>query len=89
MLRSQTDIENLAIHATDGPIGLVKDLYFDDDAWAIRYLVVDAGSWLISRKVLISPISFQKPNWDDKTLPVLLTQDQVKNSPDFDSDKPV
>lgn len=89
MLRSKKDIENLAINATDGEIGLVKDLYFDDDAWAIRYLVVDAGSWLMSRKVLISPISFQQPNWDAGTLPVSLTKDQVKNSPDFDSEKPV
>lgn len=89
MLRSQTDIEKLEIHATDGPIGLVKDLYFDDDAWAIRYLVVDTGSWLMSRKVLISPIAFQQPDWINGTLPVSLTQEQVKHSPDFDSEKPV
>ena len=89
MLRRIKDIENFAIIATDGPIGHVKDFYFDDDAWAIRYLVVDAGSWLSSRKVLISPISLRHLNWQGGTLPVSITKEQVKNSPNFDTDKPV
>ena len=53
MLRSMKDLENFTISATDGEIGHLKDFYFDDDAWVVRYLVVDAGSWLSSRKVLI------------------------------------
>ena len=51
MLRSIKELENYAISATDGQIGHVKVFYFDDDAWVVRYLVVDAGSWLSSRKV--------------------------------------
>jgi len=89
MLRSIKDIENYTISATDGPIGLVKDFYFDDDAWVIRYLVIDAGSWLSSRKVLISPISLHHPKWEEGTLPVSITKEQVKNSPNFDTNKPV
>jgi len=41
--------------ASDGEIGQVKDFYFDDQNWVMRYLVVDTGSWLSGRKVLISP----------------------------------
>lgn len=89
MLRSLNDLENYAIGATDGPIGYVKDLYFDDENWVIRYLVVDTGSWLLSRKVLITPMSIHHANWDDQVLPVTLTREQVKNSPDIDTDKPV
>jgi hypothetical protein len=89
MLRSTKDLDNFAIGATDGPIGQVKDFYFDDDAWAIRYLVVETGSWLNSRQVLISPMSLQPPHWADRVLPVSITQAQVKNSPDIDTDKPV
>jgi hypothetical protein len=48
MLRSMSDLEDYAIGATDGPIGHVKDLFFDDDAWIIRYLVVETGAWLSS-----------------------------------------
>jgi len=61
----------------------VKDFHFDDEAWAIRYLVVDAGSWLSSRKVLISPIAAGKPDWDNEQLPVSLAREQVKQSPDI------
>ncbi|MEP7303296.1 MAG: PRC-barrel domain-containing protein [Caldimonas sp.] len=57
MLRSAKDLEGFAVGATDGVIGHVKDLNFDDEAWVVRYLVVDAGGWLSSRKVLISPIA--------------------------------
>ncbi|MEP7312502.1 MAG: PRC-barrel domain-containing protein [Pseudomonadota bacterium] len=89
MLRSLKDLENYAIRATDGVIGHVKDFYFDDEAWAIRYLVVDTGSWLSSRKVLISPIAIGDPDWTNKVLPVSITMEQVKNSPDIDTDKPV
>ena len=89
MLRNTKDLENYAISATDGPIGHVKDFYFDDDAWVIRYFMVDAGSWLSSRKVLISPISVHRPDWLERTLPVSITKEQVRNSPDIDTDKPV
>jgi uncharacterized protein YrrD len=49
MLRSMKDLEQFAIGATDGEIGQVKDLCFDDDAWVVRYLVVETGSWFDSR----------------------------------------
>jgi hypothetical protein len=55
----------------------------------VRYFVVDAGSWLLSRQVLISPLAVDVPNWEKKVLPVSLTKDQVKNSPGIDTDKPV
>ena len=44
MLHNTKDLKNLAIQATDGEIGKVKDLYFDDDAWVLRYFVVETGS---------------------------------------------
>lgn len=44
MLRSMNNLEDYAIRATDGTIGHVKDFYFDDQAWVIRYLVVDTNT---------------------------------------------
>lgn len=89
MLRNLDDINNAAISATDGQIGHVKDFYFDDDAWAVRYFVVETGSWLNTRRVLVSPIAVMPPNWQDRSLPVKLTMEQVRNSPSIDTDKPV
>lgn len=89
MLRNLQDLEDYAIRATDGDIGHVKDFYIDDQAWVIRYFVVETGSWLSSRKVLVSPISVSTPDWQEKFLPVSITREQVRSSPDIDTDKPV
>jgi sporulation protein YlmC with PRC-barrel domain len=89
MLRNVTDLRGYAIRATDGVIGKVDDLYFDDEDWAIRYLVVDTGGWLSDRKVLVSPIAIGHPDWMGQLLPVSLTKAQVKASPDIDTQKPV
>jgi len=89
MLRSMKDLENYAIRATDGIIGHVKDFYFDDGTWVVRYLVVETESWLSSRKVLISPMAIGHPDWTGRALPVSITKEQVKNSPDIDTEKPV
>ncbi|HWU76211.1 MAG TPA: PRC-barrel domain-containing protein, partial [Rhodanobacter sp.] len=83
------DLESYVIRATDGDLGHVKDFYFDDQAWVIRYLVVDTGNWLSNRKVLISPIAVDRPDWGGKVLPVSITKEQVRNSPGIDTDKPV
>src|SRR5277367_6000696 len=89
MLRSLKDMEHYSIGATDGIIGQVKDFYFDDDAWVIRYLIVETDASLSGRKVLISPITIGQPNWSEKIFPVSITRAQVRNSPDIDTDKPV
>lgn len=77
------------LHATDGDIGSIADLYFDDERWTVRYLVVDTGGWLTGRKVLISPRAIGEIDWDAKALPVKLTKSQVERSPDVDTRKPV
>jgi sporulation protein YlmC with PRC-barrel domain len=89
MLRNLKELHDYAIGATDGVIGHVKDLYFDDQSWVGRYLVVETGGWLSGKKVLVSPMAINDPNWEKRLLPVSITKDQVKNSPDFDSEKPV
>jgi uncharacterized protein YrrD len=76
-------------YATDGEMGTVHDVYFDDLSWRIRYMVIDTGNWLPGRRVLVSPELVGEPDWDDHRLPVSLTKDQVEGSPSIDTDKPV
>lgn len=75
--------------ASDGEIGRVKDFYFDDKSWVIRYLVVDTGSWLTGRQVLISPHAFGRVDEQEKTLAVHLTRKQIEGSPSIEEHKPV
>jgi len=89
MLRSVKSLEGFAIGATDGTIGKVKDFYFDDQSWVVRYLVVDTSAWLGGRRVLISPYSIGKTASDEAVLPATITKDQIKNSPGIDSEEPV
>jgi PRC-barrel domain len=88
MLRAAGHLKGTSIGATDGDIGTVDDLYFDDLTWTIRYLVVDTGTWLPGRQVLISPRSVRSAPDADR-IPVALTKEQVKNSPSIDAEKPV
>lgn len=89
MLRSANDLHGYTISASDGDIGTVEDLYFDDEAWGVRDLVVDTGSWLPGRKVLISPFSVTRTDGGERSIQVKLTREQVKDSPDIDTRKPV
>lgn len=88
MLRNVKDLETYRIAATDGMIGAPKDFYFDDEAWVIRYLVVETD-WGAVRRVLISPISMEKRNWVDQRLTLSLTRQQIQDSPNIDTEKPV
>ena len=89
MLHTVKDLRHFIVGATDGEIGEVKDVYFDDERWAIRYMVVETGSWLNGRKVLVSPISVRDVSWDDRIVNVRLTWRQVRDSPSIDTDRPV
>jgi hypothetical protein len=89
MLRSVRQMHDSRINATDDQIGHVKEAYFDDDVWTIRYLVVDTGTWLTGRKVLISPYSISTPLTEGKLIDVKLSREQVKNSPPVDTHQPV
>jgi sporulation protein YlmC with PRC-barrel domain len=89
MLWNASAINGYAIAASDGHLGTVSDFLFDDKSWMIRWLVVDTGTWLPGRKVLLPPMALGHPNAIERVFPVRLTRQQVKDSPDIDTDRPV
>lgn len=89
MLTHASHLKNFAIRAADGELGTVAEFYFDDESWGIRYLVVDTGGWLGGRRVLISPVSVIRTDWQARQLDVSLTKEQVENSPDINTHEPV
>jgi hypothetical protein len=89
MLRSIKQSYGNKLGASDGEIGHIKDFYFDDRNWAIRYLVADTGTWLPGRQVLISPHSLAGLDVSGKVVRVNLTRQQIENSPPIESHKPV
>ncbi|MBU2492621.1 MAG: PRC-barrel domain-containing protein [Bacteroidetes bacterium] len=89
MLHEAKELERLKINARDGNLGYVYDFYFDDLKWITRYLVVDTGNWLTGRRVLISPHSINKPDYDKKELAVNLDKEQIVDSPHISEDEPI
>ncbi|MGH9632934.1 MAG: PRC-barrel domain-containing protein [Bryobacteraceae bacterium] len=89
MLRKFEELRHSAIQATDGPIGRLPDVYFDDRTWELRYLVVDTGGWLSGRKVLISPQAIVEYSPDNDFVRLNLTKSQIEGSPDITADEPV
>ena len=89
MLISLNDLYHENLSALDGDIGQVKDIYFDDQYWTVRFLVMETGSWLSERKVLLSPHAFGSLDRTDKRLQVHLTRQQIQDSPSIDTHKPV
>ena len=89
MLRRTKELNDHKLGARDGEIGKVKEFYFDDQSWTIRYLVADTGGWLSGRLVLISPYALHPGNEADRVIPVDLTKTQIEESPSLGTDRPV
>jgi hypothetical protein len=89
MLQNIKDLYGKKLAALDGDIGHVKDFYFDDKAWAVRYVVVDTGAWLTGRLVLLAPHAFEKLDPNDASLKVKLLKKQIEASPSITSHETV
>ena len=89
MLQNTKELYGNKIAATDGEVGTIKDFYFDDKHWVIRYVVADTGSWLSGRLVLLSPHSLREGDLHRRLLHVGLQRKQIQNSPAIESHIPV
>lgn len=89
MLTPFEKLRGCTLSASDGDIGTVREFYFSDENWRVRYLVVDTGSWLRGRSVLLIPDVLREVDAQADAVRVSLTKEQVRNSPPLDSDRPV
>ena len=90
MLSKAKTLQSYSLQNTDGEtIAKIKEFYFDDQYWTVRYLVADTGNWLTGRQILISPYALVAVNNDHQNIVAGLTKKQIEDSPSLDSDKPV
>jgi hypothetical protein len=89
MLWEASAMNGYTIEASDGRLGTVSDFLFGDASWIVRRLVVNTGSWLSGRKVLLPLAALGQPDPARREFPVKLTMQQVKESPGIDTDRPV
>jgi hypothetical protein len=89
MFHKTKELLGHTLTASDGDFGSVKDFYFDDKTWVVRYVVADTGSWLTGRLVLISPHAFGRFDRSKNILHVNLTRKRIEESPSIESHRPV
>ncbi|MGQ0834171.1 MAG: hypothetical protein ACT4O5_04475 [Gammaproteobacteria bacterium] len=83
-LRSSEAVHGYGIQASDDFVGRVADFLFDEETWAIRYLVAGTGKWLDRPQLLVASHSVREVNWAERTLSVSLTRREVDSSPEYD-----
>jgi hypothetical protein len=82
-LRSVGEIEGYHIAAPDGDIGHLQHIIIDDSTWQIEYLIVNTGTWLFQRKVLIPCVSLENISWAERRVHVSISRAEIKNSPEY------
>ncbi len=93
MLRSAQQLLKRDMRTGDDTVGTLSDLYMDERSWSVRHLVVDTGSILNRHHVLISPQAVRPPpdegDWPGGDIPVVISAEQVRESPDVPSKLPI
>lgn len=84
------DLKDYPVHATDGQVGKLADVFFDETTWLVRYLVIKTGGLLTRHKVLISPeITSMRELADGKIIQIDASKERIDQSPEVDTDPPV
>lgn len=86
MIRGLKDFIGYTLTAVDGDVGQIRDFYFDNFNWVVRYMAVEVDT---GRSLLLSPAAAGKMDVETQTISVNLERDFVLNSPSFDLDKPI
>jgi sporulation protein YlmC with PRC-barrel domain len=89
ILNKAKAMEGYTLRCLDGEVGIVKEFYFDDLHWTVRYLVAETNDWLTDRQVLISPHALESINKEERNIVVNLTQKQIEGSPSLDANMPL
>ena len=87
--RRVRDIAALTLSAIDGQMGSISELYFDDQNWKVRYLIINTGGWLTGRNVLIAPIAVADIDDAAASIRINLRKEQIEQAPPIEKAKPI
>jgi PRC-barrel domain len=83
--RNIDDIRGSSVYGPgDEKLGNIDDVIFDSDNGQIRYLVVDTGGWLSSRRFLVPPEEVQPSATHENDFAVTMTKAQIERFPALD-----
>jgi hypothetical protein len=87
--RRISDTTKLTLYGSDGHVGAVREFYFDDQTWSVRYLVLRTGGWLLGRDVLIPPIAIEGIDDSNASIRIRLRKEQIEQAPPIEKEKPI
>lgn len=88
MLRQFRTLQGCTVVAPDGDVGTVREFYFEDDGWTVRYLVIAIPGWMRERRILIMPNVLDEVDAQGGTIAIKFTKQQARMSLPLDSEKP-
>jgi len=68
----------------DEKIGKIDDVVFDSNNGEIRYVVVDTGGWLHSRRFMLPPDELKPSTEHENDFSINLSKDQIERFPALD-----
>jgi len=75
------DLSDFRVEAADGEIGKVSEAtYSTGGCW----IVVDAGPWILGKKVMLPAGTIERIDFDEKAIRVDRSREEIKNAPEFD-----
>ncbi|MFJ2407383.1 PRC-barrel domain containing protein [Streptomyces xanthochromogenes] len=83
-LSADTDLTGWKVEATDGSIGRIDK---HSGKVGSQYIVVDTGVWIFGKEILLTAGNITSVDTDARTVHVGRTKEQIKNAPEFDTDK--
>jgi sporulation protein YlmC with PRC-barrel domain len=79
------DIRDANVYGTnDDKLGDIDDVIFDHATGDIRYVVVDTGGWLSSKKFIVPADRLEPSTKHEDDYHVNLTQQQIESFPPYD-----
>ena len=81
---ARLDLSGYHVEATDGQVGKVDEATHEVGSGAI---VVDTGTWIFGKKVMLPVGVISRIDEDDRRIWVDLTKDEIKNAPEFDESR--
>lgn len=89
MLRHANSLVGYDLKTSSSESGKVVAVFFDEDSWKLRYLVVEGGKWLSYRNVLLSFEALESIDDDNENIFVSVDGKSVIESPDLKTELPI
>jgi hypothetical protein len=89
MNRSVKHLHGCTLAGRDGSLGAVREMYFDEERWTIRYIVAELADDFEKHSAALSPVSVEDVDWKNSTILFALTREFVAESPHVEAGEPI